>query len=748
MSPGPAQFQSIVENITDLVTIFDADGTIRYLSPSLRTMLGYAPEELLGSRIDGLLHPEDVEGVRQFCSSLMAKSYGTGSIACRVGHRDGSWRWVESVGANRLEDSALSGILVVMRDITERKRVENRLRANERQLEAIVQAVNDIVFEFDGDGRYLDVFAADETKLAAPKKDVLGHTIAEVLGATAAKPFLDPIRRVLETGLPERFEYSLTVRDGERHFFTRLHRMPGLDGAGPTVCMAISDITDRKNAEEALARSEAQYRALVEHAPLGVFRAKPDGRLLAANPALVSMLGYDSPEALLSANLTRNVYVHPSRTLENGAGTEETQWRKQDGSQIWVRVHLRPDPAPGAGGEFNGLVEDVTVERNLEAQFLQAQKMEAVGRLAGGVAHDFNNTLTAILSYSDMLINDLAPGDSRRLDLEQIRRSGKRAAELTQQLLAFSRRQVLQTRVLDLNEVVGKTERMLRRVIGEDIKVGIVTGDQPAIIRADAGQIEQIILNLAVNARDAMPGGGLLTIETANVDLDELFAHRHQDVAPGRYVMLAVTDTGVGITPDVFQHLFEPFFTTKGPGKGTGLGLATVYGIVKQSGGSIWPYSQPGRGTTFKIYFPRVEESVEHREEGPSRPSGGGRETILVAEDEDSVREVVSRVLSKKGYHLLLAENGEAALRLARSRPGSIQLLLTDLVMPGMSGGELAQRLRDEQPGLRILFMSGYTDDAVVRQGVLEKGVPYLQKPFTAEALAARVREVLDGASG
>jgi CheY-like chemotaxis protein len=265
------------------------------------------------------------------------------------------------------------------------------------------------------------------------------------------------------------------------------------------------------------------------------------------------------------------------------------------------------------------------------------------------------------------------------------------------------------------------------------------------MVRADAGQVEQIILNLAVNARDAMPGGGLLTIETASVDLDELFANRHQEVVPGRYVMLAVSDTGVGMTPEICQHLFEPFFTTKEPGKGTGLGLATVYGIVKQSGGSIWPYSQPGTGTTFKIYLPEVTESVEAREEPSSRSSGGGPETILVAEDEDSVRQVVSRVLSKKGYELLLAVNGEDALRLARSRSDSIDLLLSDLAMPVLNGGDLARRLQAERPGLRVLFMSGYTDDAVVRQGVLEEGIPYLQKPFTAETLAGKVREVLDG---
>ena len=740
-----AQFRSIVENITDLVTILQPDGTIRYINPALQAMLGYAPEELNGARIQRLLHPEDAECVTRFFSHRIREGYETGSIAFRLGHKDGSWRWVESIGRNRLADPGVSGVLVVMRDISERKHVEAELRANERQLEAIVQAVNDIVFEFDEDGRYLNIFAADEAKLARPSKELLGSTIADILGAKGAQPFVSAIQRVLQSGQPERFEYSLVVQEGERHFFTRLQRIPGLDGARDTVAMAISDITDRKRAEAALARSEAQYRNLVEHAPLGIFRVRPDGTFIGANPALVEMLGYSSTSALLAASLTRDIYLSASSVFDSGSGTEEVQWKQADGQLIWVRVHLRTEGSAEAA-VLQGLVEDVTAHRNLEGRYLQAQKMEAVGRLAGGVAHDFNNMLTAILSYSDMLIEDLPADAPMRLDLEEIRRAGKRASELTRQLLAFSRQQVLQASLIDLNEVVCRTRQMLARVIGEDVSVEIVASDEPAVVRADPGQIEQIILNLAVNARDAMPDGGRLTIETSTVELDAGFALRHQDVEPGRYVMLAISDNGMGMTSEVFQHLFEPFFTTKGPGKGTGLGLATVYGIVKQSGGSIWPYSEPGLGTTFKIYLPRVEQPVDARDDGSVSTSGGGRETILVAEDEPSVREVVSRVLSKRGYRLLLAEDGLAALELGRSSPEPVDLLLTDLVMPRMRGGELANELQKIRPGLRVMFMSGYTDDSVIRQGILEDGIPFLQKPFSAEALAGKVREVLDAA--
>ncbi len=395
-------------------------------------------------------------------------------------------------------------------------------------------------------------------------------------------------------------------------------------------------------------------------------------------------------------------------------------------------------------GCFEMSAEDVTERHTLESQFRQAQKMEAVGRLAGGVAHDFNNVLTAINGYSDLLLEDLDHDDPKRQDVEEIRAAAQRAAALTRQLLAFSRKQVLQSRVLDLNTVVRTLDKMLQRLIGEDVKLEVSLAADLEAVRADPGQIEQVILNLAVNSRDAMPNGGRLTIETASVDLDEAYARDHAGVSPGRYVMLAVSDTGVGMDAETQSHIFEPFYTTKEQGKGTGLGLSTVYGIVKQSGVYVWVSSKPGRGTTFNIYLPRVDEPVETQEPPPLSPSLFGRETVLLAEDDASVRQVVSEVLMQKGYDVLRTPDGRTALEMARAQEGEIQLLITDMVMPGMTGRELADALKAERPGLRVLYMSGYTGDAVVRHGVLEEGMPYLQKPFTPGALAFKVREVLD----
>ena len=511
----------------------------------------------------------------------------------------------------------------------------------------------------------------------------------------------------------------------------------------------------RREAEaaERLRRSEAEHRSLIEHAPLGIFRVTPEGQPLTANPALLRMVGYGSAEELPRPDVLSGLFADPeerqrlrTQLQTSEAAAFETRWKRRDGTIITVRVNVRMVRGAGEAVEFyEGMVEDVSEQRLLEAQFRQAQRLEAVGRLAGGVAHDFNNILTAITGYSDLLLDDLAPDDPKRPDVKEIKAAAARAAALTRQLLAFSRKQVLQTRVLDLNAVVRGLETMLRRLLGEDVRLEVALGLDLGAVRADPGQIEQVVLNLAVNARDAMPEGGRLTLETANVSLDEEYARAHPGASAGPHVLLAVSDTGTGMDEATRSRLFEPFFTTKAVGKGTGLGLSTVYGIVKQSGGSIWVYSEPGRGATFKIYLPRVDAPVEEplavRAPAPVR---GGHETVLLAEDDAGVRDVVASTLEQKGYRVLRASDGQVALELARALTDSIALLITDIVMPGRTGRELAETLGAERPGLKVLYLSGYTDDAVVRHGVLEAGVPFLQKPFTPAALAAKVRDLLD----
>ena len=505
----------------------------------------------------------------------------------------------------------------------------------------------------------------------------------------------------------------------------------------------------------ALRASEASYAHLVERAPVGIYRSSPAGRFLSVNAALVRILGYDSAADVLRLDMARDVYADPAerqRLLDRDTYTDreydevEATWKRKDGRLLSVQLSVRA-VRKGAGEVeyYETFVRDVTEQRRLQQQLVQSQKMEAVGRLAGGIAHDFNNLLTVITSYSDLLLQDLGGEDPKREDVEQVRKAAEGAAALTRQLLAFSRQQVLAPRVVSLSVVVQGVEKMLRRVIGEDVDLVTALDLNVGSVKADVGQLEQVLMNLAVNARDAMPTGGKLTIETANVEHDPDSAREREAAPVRRCVMLAVSDTGIGMDEATKARIFEPFFTTKEPGKGTGLGLATVYGIVQQSGGFIWVYSEPGHGTTFKIYLPQVEAPLEGRAVGAAPGDlPRGTETILLVEDAAAVRAVTRQVLERQGYTVLEAAHGAAALQTAAGHPGPIHLLLTDVVMPVLSGRQLADQLARLRPDAKVLYASGYTDDAVVRHGVLEAGISYLQKPFTADSLARKVREVLD----
>jgi PAS domain S-box-containing protein len=508
-----------------------------------------------------------------------------------------------------------------------------------------------------------------------------------------------------------------------------------------------------RSAQEGLRRSEVNFRSLVTHAPYGVCRCDSAGILLDVNPALVSMLGYGSATELVGRNLA-NLYSDSQqwfvladylRLLEKFQGLAG-DWLRNDRTIVSVRLSGRAFRDERNTIFFELFAEDVTERRALEQQLRQAQKMEAIGRLAGGIAHDFNNLLMVISGYSEFLLERVGADPEMRGHTREIANAAERATSLTRQLLAFSRKQMLDPKIVDLNSVVSENVKMLTRLIGEDIDLVMVPGQDIGAVKADPGQIEQVIMNLAVNARDAMPKGGKLTIETANVTLDANYARFHAPVKPGDYVMLAISDTGMGMDAETQAHIFEPFYTTKGL-KGTGLGLSTVYGIVKQSEGYIWLYSETGKGTSFKIYLPRFSATGEALATQPAlaqeQPSKG-HEMILLVEDEENLRRLARQSLENQGYNVIDAPDGAAAIKISQAHPGPIHLLLTDVIMPGMNGRELANKLSPARPEMRVLYMSGYTENHIGHNGTLDEGITLLQKPFTLSALRSKVREMLD----
>jgi PAS domain S-box-containing protein len=507
----------------------------------------------------------------------------------------------------------------------------------------------------------------------------------------------------------------------------------------------------RQVAEQALRESEERYRRIIETTSEGVWLLDAAGKTSFVNQRLCDLLGYTA-EDLYQQPLLDFVHEGSRQAVRDSISTKVHSPSSQvegrlvcsDGKELWVLLDSTPASAgDGAAGTL-AMVVDISQRKRLEEQLRQSQKMEAIGSLAGGVAHDFNNLLSVIMGYAELILSELKPGDPLRADMEQLTIASGRARDLTKQLLAFSRRQVLEPRVLDLNQVLRSLEPMLRRLLREDIELSLLTASPLDHVFADGGQVEQIVMNLLVNARDAIREGGKITIETTNAELSDEYAAAHHGVIPGNYVMLAMSDTGSGMDEATQERIFEPFFTTKEQDRGTGLGLSTVFGIVKQSGGHIWVYSELGRGTTFRVYLPRAEGAAQDPPRVEPPRTLRGNETVLIVEDQEQVRTLMRVILRRNGYNVLEAPNGGDALLICERFTASIHLLITDVVMPRMSGRELAERLAPLRPDMAVLFVSGYTENAIVHHGVLDAGVAYVQKPITPEAFARAVRQVLD----
>jgi two-component system cell cycle sensor histidine kinase/response regulator CckA len=558
------------------------------------------------------------------------------------------------------------------------------------------------------------------------------------------------------TGVGKTLEYRLRHKNGSWLVLESTSSViQNADGQPEKLVIVNRDVTERKKADESLRRLETGFRSVVEDAPYGIYRANTAGRFLQVNPALKKMLGYETTEELLDKDLPGEIFRYPEeyqRLTELLIRTEEIkdlemEWKRKDSTPITVRCSgRRVNEENGGLAYFEAFAEDVTEKRILERQLRMAQKMEAIGRLSGGIAHDFNNLLGVIIGYSRVLKRELGASNLLAEHALEIEKAGQRAASLTKQLLAFSRQQVLSPAILNLNTLASDMEKMLPQLLGEDIEVSLVLDPKLGNVKADQSQLEQVIMNLAVNARDAMPDGGKLKIETSNAELDQAYVRNHPGSKIGSFVLLAVTDTGTGMDAATLTHIFEPFFTTKELGKGTGLGLATVYGIVKQSNGYIGLESAIGKGTSFQIYLPRYAgQAVADELKTDSPDNLRGSETILLVEDSEPLRKLAKSFLDSRGFQVLSAESGEDALEVAKRFGGPFDLLLTDVVMPGMNGRILAENLLLRQPGIKVLYMSGYTDSFIAGHGVLDPGIHLLHKPFIEEVLIRKVREVLDG---
>jgi two-component system, cell cycle sensor histidine kinase and response regulator CckA len=629
-----------------------------------------------------------------------------------------------------------------------------RLQENLVLLQGITQGTTDAVFVKDLQGRYLMMNPAGAGFLGRTVDEVIGKDDTELFDdAETGRVIMELDRGVLQSGKMQTFEEGGTAAGVSRIYLS--NKGPLRDPSGKVVGLLgiCRDITDRKRAEEEMHRSEQKLHIHFEHTPLAVVEWDLDFRVTAWNPSAERIFGYSKPEAIRQHG---SFIVPPQHRplvdqvwqelINQKGGTRNTNDNlTKDGRTItcdWYNTPLVDESGRVLG--VASLVHDVTEHLALEERLRQSQKMEAVGRLAGGVAHDFNNLLTVILGYSQILAEGVPAGSRLADSTAQIKSAADRASGITRQLLAFSRKTVLSPRVINLNDIMLNLDSLLRRLIGEDIEVLTVPFNELGSVTADPGQIEQVIMNLALNARDAMPQGGKLTLETSNEQLDEAYAQRHRPTIPGRYVMLAVTDTGHGMSPETQARIFEPFYTTKEVGKGTGLGLSMVYGIVKQSGGYIWVYSEPDRGTSFKIYLPRVDQPAETT--GAERPKSvqRGTETILLVEDDPQLRQLSSSVLAHCGYKVLTANGPEEGLAICKENHRDIRLLVTDVVMPRMNGRQLAEQILQVAPNVKVLYISGYTSNAIVHYGVLDAGLWFLPKPFTLSALVAKVREVLD----
>ncbi len=752
------QFRQLAENISEVFWMTNADLTkMIYVSPAYEKIWGRTCQSLYeqpSSFVDAICSED-----RPAVESVLRESMGRTEFSkeYRIQRPDGSIRWILDRGFPvRDPEGRIYRMCGIAHDITDLKQTEERLKFTQFTIDHVATPV----LWTNADGRFFNVNDATCRLTGYTREELLSLSVSDVDRNVPREKWSETWVELQQRGVMS-FESALRRKDGTEipvRVSTNLLRAENREFS----CTFLQDIREQKLAQDrqrALAAERdsllQQLQLQIERMPLAYMLLDADFRVVDWNPAAERIFGYRKKEVLGMGPPFAKIVPQAfwpqaeailSRTQDGSLSAHSTNENiTKDGRTItcdWINTPLEsPD------GRFKGLLclaQDISERRRLESQLRQAQKMEAIGNLAGGIAHDFNNLMTVVTGYSQFVLNRVDQESPLRPDVEEIKKAGQRAASLTRQLLAFSRKQVLSPEVLSLADVVSNIKEMLKRLIGENIELIVTTRPNLRRVKADPGQIEQIIMNLALNARDAMPAGGKLLIETDNIDLDEAYCGQCSDVRPGPHVVLAISDTGTGMDAEIQSRIFEPFFTTKEQGKGTGLGLSMVYGIVQQSGGSIRVYSEPGRGATFRVLLPQAKDDTEVREQESQERPQPGFETVLLAEDEDMVRTLTRRILESHGYRVLEARDGREALEMAERHAGPLHLLLTDVVMPTMSGNELAQHLRMSRPEAKVLYMSGYSENLVSHQGILDADVALIEKPFAEESLLQRVREILD----
>ena len=737
-------FRSLIEHGSDIVTVVGENGVFRYASPSVQRVLGYTPRDLLERSAFDYVHPDDIPVVGEALARAIQHPGSPQAAQFRFRAHDGSWRVLEAVGQARVDPGGSARLIVNARDVTERRRQERALRENKERLRTVIAGAPLVLFALDRHGVF--------TMVEGRGLDALGLRAGLLVGRSAFELYADLPQALADVRRALAGETFSSVVEVFGVVFESWYS-PVRDAAGAVagVIGVGTDITERRRAEEALRRSEESHRALVQHASYAIYRSSVDGRFLTVNPALIKMLGYESEPALLAVDLETQVYADPEARrriltrFDAGDVVEgvEVAWKRRGGDRILVRLSGRAvRRADGRIECFETIAEDVTERRALEEQLRQSQKMEAIGQLTGGIAHDFNNLLTIILANAQLLGKALPPDHAdAQADLRDVMAAALRGRVMVKELLGFARRSSLDLQPVQLDGLIADLSGFLRRILPADVEVVICGADLPEV-RADVHAAEQILFNLATNARDAMPEGGVLRIETSRVQLSEEQREACGAQRAGDHVCFAVGDTGIGMDAETQAHMFEPFFTTKPAGKGTGLGLATVYGLVRQHGGGIEVDSEPGMGTRFRIYFPVADQAeAEPLAPGNEVAVRGGRETILLVEDDDQLRRSTKRVLEDAGYQVVSAADGLEGLEALR-QAGGVHLVLSDLVMPRLGGRALFDAARREGHTTPFLFASGYSDPD--RAASLDPSVPLLHKPWTGPDLLRKVREILD----